>query len=124
MRGVAVLLTLSTQWAGGGIETHYGRLPIGFLPFSSERFLHAQRRIAPAWPCVVTIPEEFQLSAREQQEFQSDGLQFLAQPASFRWVRASLMRYGAALRGGLSRSCSVSTSSRTPPSGTSTPKAG
>ncbi len=82
MRGVAVLLILSTQWAGGGIETHYGRLPIGFLPFGSERFLHAQRRVAPAWPCVVTIPEEFQLSAREQQEFQLDGVQFLAQPAS------------------------------------------
>jgi hypothetical protein len=82
MRGVAVLLILSTQWAGGGIETHYGRLPIGFLPFGSERFLHAQRRVGPAWPCVVTIPEEFQLSARERQEFQSDGVQFLAQPAS------------------------------------------
>lgn len=55
MRGVAVLLTLSTQWAGGGIETHYGRLPIGFLPFSSERFLHARRRIAPVASTAKTL---------------------------------------------------------------------
>lgn len=77
-----MLLILSASWAGGGIETHYGRLPIAFLPFGSGRLLHAQRQVAPALPCIVAIPDDFDPSEWERRSFKSAGFQFLRLPAT------------------------------------------
>ena len=61
-----MLLILSAQMVGDEIAMEFGQLPPSFLPLGSKRLFELQADFAHGEACVLTLPEDFSVSAFDE----------------------------------------------------------
>lgn len=83
-----VLLILSARTVTEEIALQFGRLPPSFLPLGSKRLFEYQRELALGEPCVMTVPEDFEIPATDKRALAAAGIELLYQPQRLRLTEA------------------------------------
>ena len=78
-----MLLILSARSVGEDIALQFGRLPPAFLPLGGRRLFSWQAELAGGEPCVMTVPDDYEIAWVDAQALKGAGIRVLPQPQSF-----------------------------------------
>jgi hypothetical protein len=83
-----MLLILSARTVGEDIAGQFGRLPPSFLPMGARRLFSLQAETARGEPCVMTLPDDFDIPAADARTLEAAGIRVIRQSQRLPLTRA------------------------------------